>query len=80
MGVELESPGEPGEDVKPARLARATVPAYARDSKWSPTPTADHTGTAVRSQASVPVLVGFGPCFEQGFSVQLSRVADGVGS
>src|SRR6478752_9804713 len=38
--------------VMPARLARATVPAYARDSKWSPTPTADHIGSAVRSQAS----------------------------
>jgi translation initiation factor IF-3 len=63
----------------PARLACATVPAYVRDSKWSPTPTADHTGPAVRSQASVPVLVGFGPCFEQGFSVHRSRLADGVG-
>src|SRR5712672_2467764 len=41
-----------GSSVMPARLACATVPAYARDSKWSPTPTADHTGTAVRSQAS----------------------------
>jgi len=43
---------QPGEDVKPARLACATVPAYARDSKWSPTPTANHNGAAVRSQAS----------------------------
>ena len=32
------------EDVKPARLACATVPAYARDSKWSPAPTVGHTG------------------------------------
>jgi hypothetical protein len=42
---------QPGEDVKPARLACATVPAYVRDSKWSPTPTANHNGAAVRSQA-----------------------------
>ncbi len=55
----------------PARLARATVPAYARDSKWSPAPTVGHTGSAVRSQppAAVAVLVGFGPCFMQGPSV-----------
>ena len=33
-----------GSSVMPARLACATVPAYARDSKWSPTPTAGHTG------------------------------------
>ena len=63
----------------PARLACATVPAYARDSKWSPTPTADHIGAAVRSQASVPVLVGFGPCFKQGLSVRNGQSADGVG-
>ena len=34
----------------PARLACATVPAYARDSKWSPAPTVGHTGSAVRSR------------------------------
>ena len=59
-----------GSSVMPARLACATVPANARDSKWSPTPTVGHNGSAVRSQAS-PVLrcpgsVGIGPCFEQG--------------
>src|SRR2546423_271845 len=69
-----------GRSVMPARLACATVPAYARDSKWSPTPTADHIGAAVRSQASVPVLVGFGPCFKQGLSVRNEQSADGVDS
>src|SRR5258705_4364037 len=40
-----------GSSVMPARLTCATVPAHARDSKWSPTPTANHKGAAVRSQA-----------------------------
>ena len=54
-----------------ARLAHATVPAYARDSKWSPAPTVGHTGSAVRSRPPrvVAVLVGFGPCLMQGPSV-----------
>ena len=42
--------GDAGLSVMPARLARTTVPAYARDSKWSPTPTAGQTGSAVRSR------------------------------
>jgi translation initiation factor IF-3 len=51
-------------------------PGERQDSKWSPTPTAGHTGSVVRSQTPVVVsdLVSIGPCFQQGLS------ADGVGS
>jgi len=39
-----------GKSVIAARVARTTVPAYVRDSKWSPAPTASLKGLAVRSQ------------------------------
>ena len=64
-----------GSSVMPARLACATVPANARDSKWSPTPTVGHDRPNGPVTGTAPVLsVGIGPCFMQGL------LADGVGS
>ena len=63
----------------PARLACATVPAYARDSKWSPTPTADHTGysgpvTGIRCLS----WSALGPALSRAF-LFIEQSADGVG-
>jgi translation initiation factor IF-3 len=57
----------------PARLACATVPAYAGTASGVPLPPLTLPVQRSGHRHSMPVLVGNGPCFEQGLS------ADGVG-
>src|SRR5690606_27583155 len=50
-----------GLSVMPARLPCATVPANARDSKWSPTPTAGHVPVTGIRRLSGPVTGAAAP-------------------